>query len=114
MHDITPVGLLPVADVFAGELDVEIFIRQFDAERRHRRAGNQVIHHAAAVSDALAEIPGTSSKSGALKISVAGKMTTKSGINGNAALARREKGEKLIPAMAQDIIDFLGEFAKMQ
>jgi creatinine amidohydrolase len=66
-----------------------------------------------AVSEILPGIPGTRGKGGAQKIYVAGKMTTKSGINGDATFARREKGEKLIPAMAQDIIVFLNEFAKL-
>ncbi len=46
------------------------------------------------------------------KVYVAGRMTTKSGINGDATLATRAKGEKLLAAMAQDIIDFVVEFAK--
>jgi hypothetical protein len=46
---------LPVADVFAREFDVEIFVGQLDFERRHRRAGHDVIDDAAAVGDALAD-----------------------------------------------------------
>ena len=55
LHHEAALGLLPVADVFAGELDVEIFVRQLDLERRDGRAGDDVIHHAAAVGDAFAD-----------------------------------------------------------
>ena len=55
LHDETVRRFFPVADVLAGELDVEIFIRQLDAECRHRRAADDVIHHAAAVGDAFAD-----------------------------------------------------------
>jgi len=40
-------------------------------------------------------------------------MTTQSGVNGDPTLARPDKGEKLLAAMAQDIIDFLADFAAM-
>ncbi|MBI5649646.1 MAG: creatininase family protein [Chloroflexi bacterium] len=65
-----------------------------------------------AVDEVLPAIPGTRGPSGAQKIYVAGRMTTPSGINGSATLAKRDKGERLLAAMAQDIIDFLIEFAK--
>ena len=55
LHHVTAVGLLPVADVLAGELDVEVLVGQFDLEGRHRRAGDDVIDHAAAVGDAFAD-----------------------------------------------------------
>ena len=55
LNDVTAVRLLPVADVFAGKLGVKIFVRQFDLEGLHRRAGDAVIHQAAAVGDALAD-----------------------------------------------------------
>ena len=66
-----------------------------------------------AVSEVSPSIPSTRGKSGAQKIYVAGRMTTQSGINGNATLATRKKGEKLLAAMAQDIINFCNEFAKV-
>ena len=65
-----------------------------------------------AVNEVLPAIPGTRGPSGAQKVYVAGRMTTQSGVNGSAALAKREKGEKLLAAMAQDIIKFCNEFAK--
>ena len=55
LHDITAARLLPVADVFAGKLDVKVFVRQFDFEGLHRRARNDKIHHTAAIGDALAD-----------------------------------------------------------
>jgi creatinine amidohydrolase len=65
-----------------------------------------------AVNEVLPPIPDTRGPSGAQKVYVARRMTTTSGINGSAALAKREKGEKLLAAMAQDIIHFCNEFAK--
>jgi creatinine amidohydrolase len=65
-----------------------------------------------AVNEVLPTIPGTRGPSGAQKIYVAGRMTTPNGVNGNATLATRAKGEQMLSAMAQDIIDFCIEFAK--
>jgi creatinine amidohydrolase len=65
-----------------------------------------------AVNEVLPAIPATRGKSGAQKIYVAGRMTTPNGVNGNATLATRAKGEQMLSAMAQDIIDFCIEFAK--
>ncbi len=65
-----------------------------------------------AVEEISPVAPGTRGKGGVQKIYVAGKMTTASGINGNATLANPEKGQKLLAAMAQDIVDFCNEFAK--
>ena len=47
------------------------------------------------------------------KFALGGKMLTKSGVNGDPTLATREKGELVLTAMAQDIVDFLEEFAKL-
>jgi creatinine amidohydrolase len=55
-------------------------------------------------------IPGAFGPTGIKKFHVGGKMVTASGINGDATLATREKGEKLLAAMAQDIIDFVDHF----
>ena len=55
LHQVAVRGSLPIADVLARKLNVEILGRQLDPERRHRRAGHEVIDHAAAVSDALAD-----------------------------------------------------------
>jgi creatinine amidohydrolase/Fe(II)-dependent formamide hydrolase-like protein len=38
-------------------------------------------------------------------------MRTKSGINGDATLARPSKGETMLAAMTREIVDFLNEFA---
>ncbi len=54
-----------------------------------------------------------SGKGGVGKVALPGKMTTPHGVNGDATLATREKGEKMLSAMTQDIIDFLVEFAKL-
>lgn len=65
-----------------------------------------------AVTEVLSPIPYTRGKGSVQKVYVAGRMTTQSGINGDATLAKRDKGEKMLAAMAQDIIDFCNEFAK--
>ncbi len=65
-----------------------------------------------AVSETSPAVPGTRGKNGVQKVYVAGRMTTPHGINGNATLATRDKGEKLLAAMAQDLITFCNEFAK--
>ncbi|MCB9138548.1 MAG: creatininase family protein [Caldilineaceae bacterium] len=57
--------------------------------------------------------PGTRGASGVIKVSIGGKMRTKSGINGDATLATAEKGEKILAAMAQDMITFLEHFAQI-
>jgi creatinine amidohydrolase/Fe(II)-dependent formamide hydrolase-like protein len=40
-------------------------------------------------------------------------MITSSGINGDARLATAAKGELMLAAMAQDIVDFLEVFAAL-
>lgn len=65
-----------------------------------------------AVREVQPSIPHARGEGGVVKVYVAGRMMTKSGINGDATLARKDKGEKLLAAMAQDIIDFVNEFAK--
>ncbi len=64
-----------------------------------------------AVKEVSVSIPSARGKGGVQKVYVAGKMTTKHGVNGDPTLAKREKGERLLAAMAQDIVDFLNEFA---
>ena len=54
LHHIATLGLLPDPNVFAGKLDIEIFLRQLDLEGGHRRAGDDIIDHAAAVGDSFA------------------------------------------------------------
>lgn len=57
-------------------------------------------------------IPGAVGPSGAVKVTVGGKMRTPNGINGDATLARPEKGEAALAAMASDIVLFLENFAQ--
>ena len=69
-----------------------------------------LVHMDRAVKEWRQGIPGAYGKDGVKKIHVGGKMRTKSGINGDATLATREKGEKALAAMAQDIITFVEHF----
>lgn len=57
-------------------------------------------------------VRGAQGEGGVIKVSVGGKMTTPSGVNGDATLATAEKGEKVLAAMAQDIVTFLEHFAR--
>jgi creatinine amidohydrolase len=57
-------------------------------------------------------IPGAVGPSGVLKVHVGGKMRTQHGINGDATLATREKGEAALAAMAADVVTFIESFAK--
>jgi creatinine amidohydrolase len=63
-----------------------------------------------AVKDQSRTWPSARGAGGVIKVAVSGKMTSQSGINGDARLATHEKGEKVLTAMAQDIIDFLEHF----
>ena len=47
------------------------------------------------------------------KFSLGGKMMTSSGISGDATLATAAKGELMLAAMVQDIVDFLEAFAAL-
>ncbi len=47
------------------------------------------------------------------KVVMGGKMLTKTGINGDATLARPAKGEAMLAAMTREIVEFLAEFAEM-
>lgn len=62
-----------------------------------------------AVEDYSPSYPGIY-RNGVKKISMGGKMDTKSGANGNSKPANSEKGEKILQAMAEDIINFLNYF----
>jgi creatinine amidohydrolase len=57
-------------------------------------------------------IHGTRGEGGVIKVAVGGKMTTPSGVNGDATLATVEKGAVALAAMAQDVITFLEHFAR--
>ncbi len=62
-----------------------------------------------AVEEYLPSVRGTVSN-GVQKVYLPRKMTTPHGINGNSTLATSEKGEKIINAMADDIVAFLEAF----
>ncbi len=64
-----------------------------------------------AVKEFQKVLPGVIGPTGIRKFTVGGKMTTQSGINGDATLATVEKGEKSLKAMADDIITFIQHFA---
>ncbi len=66
-----------------------------------------------AVKEASSTLPSTRGVGGVQKVYLAGRMTTPHGVNGDPALANREKGERMLTAMAQDIIAFLNEFTQM-
>ena len=63
-----------------------------------------------AVKESRDGIPGTVSKAGLRKIVMGGKMDTQSGIHGNATLATVEKGERVLSAMVENIVEFLENF----
>ena len=67
-----------------------------------------------ALKEYSTKIPNTFSESGILKVAVSGKMDSPRGINGDATLANAEKGEKILDAMAQDIIKFVKSFDKLK
>lgn len=58
-------------------------------------------------------IPGAVGPNGAVKVHVGGKMRTANGINGDATLASRAKGEAALDAMAADVVTFLRAFAEV-
>jgi creatinine amidohydrolase len=57
-------------------------------------------------------LPGTRGEDGLRKFTLGGKMRTANGVNGDATLATAAKGERVLAAMAQDIIEFIGLFAR--
>ncbi len=66
-----------------------------------------------AVKEASATLPSARGTGGVQKVYLAGKMTTAHGVNGDPTLATPEKGERMLAAMAQDIIAFVNDFAQM-
>ncbi|HEX5688361.1 MAG TPA: hypothetical protein VFX76_00065, partial [Roseiflexaceae bacterium] len=64
-----------------------------------------------AVHEVDPALPGTHGADHVRKFTLGGKMLTASGVNGDPTLATAAKGEQVLAAMAQDIIDFVGEFA---
>jgi creatinine amidohydrolase len=66
-----------------------------------------------AVKDIDPALPGTRGDDSVRKFTLAGKMATPSGVNGDPTLATAVKGERVLAAMAQDIIVFLRDFAAL-
>lgn len=66
-----------------------------------------------AVKEMRTVIPGVMGANGVIKVSMGGKMRTRSGVNGDATLATVDKGEKALAAMAQDMVTFLESFAQL-
>jgi creatinine amidohydrolase len=65
-----------------------------------------------AVKEFSPSLRGTRAGKGVMPtIVMGGKMRTESGVNGDATLARPAKGETMLAAMTQEIVDFLNEFA---
>ncbi|MBN1965269.1 MAG: creatininase family protein, partial [Anaerolineae bacterium] len=72
-----------------------------------------LVHMERAVKEFTEPVPGAFGPTGIKKVHVGGKMDTTHGINGDATLATREKGELSLAAMAQDIITFVEHFAAL-
>src|SRR5215211_3207675 len=72
-----------------------------------------LVHMERAVKEIDPALPGTRGNDRVRKFSLGGKMLTSSGINGDATLATAAKGELMLAAMAQDIVDFLEAFAAL-
>ena len=66
-----------------------------------------------AVEEYSHKAPGSCSKNGGQKVFLGRKVTTKSGISGNASLATVEKGEKILAAQTNDIITFIDYFKRV-
>jgi len=58
-------------------------------------------------------LPSTRGEDSVRKFTLAGKIETPSGVNGDPTLATAAKGERVLAAMAQDIVTFLHDFAEM-
>ena len=69
----------------------------------------ELVHMNLAVEEYSQSIPGAY-HNGIRKINVRGKMTTKNGTNGNSKLATVAKGEQILSAKVNDILEFLRHF----
>ena len=69
-------------------------------------------HMEHAVEEYREQLPGTV-KNRAERVYLANRMETEHGVNGNATLATKEKGEKILHAMVDDIVRFLESFQKL-
>jgi creatinine amidohydrolase len=68
-----------------------------------------LVHMNKAVEEYL-EKPQWASRNGFVRVYLPGHMDTPGGVNGNSTLGTREKGGKILRAMVEDILLFLGEF----
>ena len=66
-----------------------------------------------AVKEFQTMMPGLCGSDGVSKVIVGNKITTHSGINGDATLATAEKGLKVLSAMTHDILYFLQHFIEL-
>jgi creatinine amidohydrolase/Fe(II)-dependent formamide hydrolase-like protein len=66
-----------------------------------------------AVKEYRRVMPGVVGDNGVIKVSIGGKMRTKSGVNGDPTLATVEKGEQVLDAMARDMVTYLQHFADL-
>jgi creatinine amidohydrolase len=69
-------------------------------------------HMEHAVEEYREQLPGTV-KNRAERVYLSNRMETEHGVNGNATLATKEKGEKILHAMVDDIVRFLESFQKL-
>ncbi len=67
-----------------------------------------------AMKEYASRIPNTHGRKGVLKVAVSRKMDSPNGVNGDPTLANVEKGEKILDAMAEDIVRFIESFAKLK
>jgi creatinine amidohydrolase len=73
----------------------------------------ELVHMERAVKEIDPAPPGASGDDSVRKFTLAGKMETPSGVNGDPTLATAAKGERVLAAMTQDIVTFLRDFAEM-
>lgn len=69
-----------------------------------------LVHMDKTVEEYVTPFPGTV-KNGLLRVSVPFRMSTPHGVNGNSTLATKEKGEQILNAMVDSIVEFLAEFS---
>ena len=73
----------------------------------------ELVHMERAVKEIDPAPPGARGDDSVRKFTLAGKMDTPSGVNGDPTLATAAKGERVLAAMTQDIVTFLRDFAEM-
>lgn len=75
---------------------------------------NESLVHMDKTVEEYSEILEGTVKNGIQKVYLPARMATPSGTNGNSTLATRDKGEKILNAMVDDLLVFLEAFAKYQ